>query len=186
MTFVSQKSVSGASSYNNGVGLPRSPADWSPAPQVLDMLRKIPAEEYGRFWKEYSTNVKLGVMEDPSNRARLAKLLRFYSSRGGDEMVALEEYAARMKPAQKHIYYIAGASRQEVERSPFAERLVRLGYEVLYLTEAVDEYCLSSLPEFDGHKFQNIAKEIFDLEEGECGAALDARPTRDATRRDVT
>lgn len=55
----------------------------------------------------------------------------------------------------------------QVESSPFAERLVRRGYEVLYLTEAVDEYCLSSLPEYDGHKFQNIAKEIFDLDESE-------------------
>lgn len=55
----------------------------------------------------------------------------------------------------------------QVEKSPFAERLVRRGYEVLYLTEAVDEYCLSSLPEYDGKKFQNIAKEIFDLEESQ-------------------
>lgn len=58
--------------------------------------------------------------------------------------------------------------RFQVEKSPFAERLVRAGYEVLYLTEAVDEYCLSSLPEYEGFKFQNIAKEIFDLEEGEA------------------
>lgn len=54
-----------------------------------------------------------------------------------------------------------------MEKSPFAERLVKRGYEVLYLTEAVDEYCLSSLPEYDGKKFQNIAKEIFDLDESE-------------------
>ncbi|XP_038210584.1 endoplasmin-like [Zerene cesonia] len=133
--------------------------------KALDMLKKIPDDEYQHFWKEYSTNVKLGVIEDPSNRSRLAKLLRFHSSRGA-EQTFLADYVARMLPAQKHIYYIAGASRAEVEKSPFAERLVRRGYEVLYLTEAVDEYCLSSLPEFDGHKFQNIAKEIFDLEEG--------------------
>ncbi|CAH0729080.1 unnamed protein product, partial [Brenthis ino] len=134
--------------------------------KALDMLRKIPDDEYQQFWKEYSTNVKLGVIEDPSNRSRLAKLLRFHSS-GGAEMTSLEQYAARMKPGQSHIYYIAGSSRAEVERSPFAERLVRDGYEVLYLTEAVDEYCLSSLPEYDGKKFQNIAKEIFDLDENE-------------------
>ncbi|CAG4976995.1 unnamed protein product [Colias eurytheme] len=162
--------------------------------KALDMLKKIPDDEYQHFWKEYSTNVKLGVIEDPSNRSRLAKLLRFHTSSGA-EQTFLADYVARMKPGQKHIYYIAGASRAEVEQSPFAERLVRRGYEVLYLTEAVDEcveqspfaerlvrrgyevlylteavdeYCLSSLPEFDGHKFQNIAKEIFDLEEGEA------------------
>ncbi|KAJ0179637.1 hypothetical protein K1T71_004228 [Dendrolimus kikuchii] len=134
--------------------------------KALDMLKKIPDEEYVHFWKEYSTNVKLGVIEDPSNRSRLAKLLRFHSSRSA-EMTFLADYVARMKPNQHHIYYIAGSSRAEVEKSPFAERLVRRGYEVLYLTEAVDEYCLSSLPEYDGHKFQNIAKEIFDLEESE-------------------
>ncbi|XP_052750532.1 endoplasmin [Galleria mellonella] len=134
--------------------------------KALDMLKKIPDDEYEHFWKEYSTNVKLGVMEDPSNRSRLAKLLRFHSSRSS-EMTFLADYVARMRPGQTHIYYIAGASRAEVERSPFAERLVRRGYEVLYLTEAVDEYCLSSLPEYDGKKFQNIAKEIFDLEESE-------------------
>ncbi|KAI5635631.1 hsp90 protein domain-containing protein [Phthorimaea operculella] len=134
--------------------------------KALDMLKKIPNDDYDAFWKEYSTNIKLGVMEDPSNRARLAKLIKFHSSRG-EEQTFLADYVARMKPKQQHIYYIAGSSRAEVERSPFVERLVRAGYEVLYLTEAVDEYCLSALPEYDGHKFQNVAKEIFDLEEGE-------------------
>ncbi|XP_034839899.1 endoplasmin-like [Maniola hyperantus] len=134
--------------------------------KALDMLKKIPDDQYEHFWKEYSTNVKLGVIEDPSNRSRLAKLLRFQSSRGA-HATFLADYVARMKPTQAHIYYIAGASRAEVERSPFAERLVGAGYEVLYLTEAVDEYCLSALPEYDGKKFQNIAKEIFDLDESE-------------------
>ncbi|XP_068630780.1 endoplasmin [Battus philenor] len=134
--------------------------------KALDMLKKIPDDEYEHFWKEYSTNIKLGVMEDPSNRSRLAKLLRFHSSRS-QEMTFLADYVARMKPQQSHIYYIAGSSRAEVEKSPFAERLVRAGYEVLFLTEAVDEYCLSSLPEYEGKKFQNIAKEIFDLDESE-------------------
>ncbi|XP_072940819.1 endoplasmin homolog [Epargyreus clarus] len=135
--------------------------------KALDMLKKIPDDEYEHFWKEYSTNVKLGVMEDPSNRSRLAKLLRFHSSRS-EQMTFLADYVARMKPKQTHIYYIAGSSRAEVEKSPFVERLVRAGYEVLYLTEAVDEYCLSSLPEYDGKKFQNVAKEIFDLDESEA------------------
>ncbi|KAM3956352.1 heat shock protein 90 Gp93 [Aphomia sociella] len=134
--------------------------------KALDMLKKIPDDEYEHFWKEYSTNVKLGVMEDPSNRSRLAKLLRFHSSHA-PQMTSLAQYVARLRPGQAHIYYVAGSSRAEVQRSPFAESLVRRGYEVLYLTEAVDEYCLSSLPEYDGHKFQNIAKEIFDLEETE-------------------
>lgn len=111
--------------------------------------------------------MKLGVMEDPSNRSRLAKLLRFHSS-NGKELTSLEEYVGRMKAKQDHIYWLAGASRAEVEKSPFVERLLARGYEVLYLVEAVDEYAIAALPEFDGKKFQNVAKEGFTLDESEA------------------
>lgn len=134
--------------------------------KVLDMIKKIPKEDYQTFWKEYSTNIKLGIIEDPQNRARLSKILQFHSSTQ-KEMISLSEYVSRMKPNQQHIYYIAGASEDEVKKSPFVERLDKKGYEVLYLTEAVDEYAISALPEFDGKKFQNVAKEGFTLDEGE-------------------
>lgn len=137
--------------------------------KVLDMLKKIPAEEYKKFWKEFSTNIKLGVIEDPANRSRLAKLLMFLSSNSEDELTSLSDYVARMKPKQDKIFYIAGSSKDEVRKSPFAERLLRKGYEVLFLTEAVDEYTISALPEFDGKKFQNVAKEGFSLTESEGG-----------------
>ncbi|XP_015521689.1 endoplasmin [Neodiprion pinetum] len=133
--------------------------------KVLDMIKKIPKEDYDKFWKEYSTNMKLGVIEDASNRARLSKLLHFQSS-NQKGTTSLGDYVSRMKEQQQHIYYIAGSSRGEVEKSPFVERLLKKGYEVLYLTEAVDEYAISSLPEFDGKKFQNVAKEGFTLDEG--------------------
>merc|ERR1711970_347673 len=68
------------------------------------------------------------------------------------------------------IFYIAGGSKEEVEKSPFVERLLKKGYEVLYLTEAVDEYAISALPEFEGKKFQNVAKEGFSID-GETDAA---------------
>ncbi|XP_018804683.1 PREDICTED: endoplasmin [Bactrocera latifrons] len=134
--------------------------------KVLDMIKKIDKDNYSKFWKEYSTNIKLGIMEDPSNRSRLAKLLRFQSSNGKD-LTSLAEYVERMKAKQEHIFFIAGANRAEVEKSPFVERLLSKGYEVLYLVEAVDEYCISALPEFDGKKFQNVAKEGFKLNESE-------------------
>merc|ERR1712020_48129 len=123
----------------------------------LDMIKKIPDDKYGEFWKEYSTNVKLGVIEDTANRTRLAKLLRFTSSNGN--LTSLAEYVERMKDKQESIYYIAGGSKEEVTSSPFVERLLKKGYEVLFLTEAVDEYCVSALPEFEGKKFQNVAKD---------------------------
>ncbi|XP_054007222.1 endoplasmin [Hylaeus anthracinus] len=134
--------------------------------KVLDMMKKIPKEEYESFWKEYSTNIKLGVMEDAQNRARLSKLFMFHSS-AQKGTTSLGDYVSRMKPNQQYIYYIAGTSLEEVKKSPFVERLNKKGYEVLYLTEAIDEYAISALPEFDGKKFQNVAKEGFSLDEGE-------------------
>merc|ERR1711988_2069779 len=118
--------------------------------------------------KEYSTNIKLGVIEDTANRTRPAKLLRFVSSSG--KTTSLAEYVERMKDKQESIFYAAGGSKEEVQNSPFVERLLKKGYEVLYLTEAVDEYAVSALPEFEGKKFQNVAKDGFSLE-GDTEAA---------------
>merc|ERR1712150_446500 len=122
----------------------------------------------GAFWKEYSTNIKLGVIEDTANRTRLAKLLRFSTS--GGKLSSLSEYVERMKDKQEHIFYMAGGSVEEVKTSPFVERLLKKGYEVIYLTEAVDEYAISALPEFEGKKFQNVAKEGFNID-GDTDAA---------------
>merc|ERR1711992_446668 len=130
--------------------------------KTLDMIKKISDEKYLEFWKEYSTNIKLGVIEDTNNRTRLAKLLRFASSAGS--LTSLAEYVERMKDKQESIFYIAGGSKEEVMNSPFVERLLKKGYEVLYLTEAVDEYAVSALPEFEGKKFQNVAKEGFNID----------------------
>ncbi|XP_014780250.1 endoplasmin [Octopus bimaculoides] len=135
--------------------------------KTLDMIKKIDKEEFASFWKEYSTNIKLGVIEDPSNRTRLAKLLRFYSSNSETEQTSLAEYVERMKEKQAAIYFVAGASQKEVKNSPFVERLLKKGYEVLYLIEPVDEYCIQALPEFEGKKFQNVAKEGLSLSDSE-------------------
>jgi len=136
--------------------------------KTLDMIKKISDDKYDAFWKEYSTNIKLGVIEDTANRTRLAKLLRFTSSNG--KLTSLAEYVERMKDKQENIFYIAGGSMDEVKNSPFVERLLKKGYEVLYLTEAVDEYAISALPEFEGKKFQNVAKEGFNID-GDTEAA---------------
>jgi len=136
--------------------------------KTLDMIKKISDDKYAAFWVEYSTNIKLGVIEDTANRTRLAKLLRFTSSNG--KLASLAEYVERMKDKQESIFYMAGGSKEEVEKSPFVERLIKKGYEVLYLTEAVDEYAISALPEFEGKKFQNVAKEGFSID-GDTDAA---------------
>jgi heat shock protein beta len=82
-----------------------------------------------------------------------------------------------MKDKQDSIYYIAGSSREEVEKSPFVERLLKKGFEVLYLTEAVDEYCVGALPEFEGKKFQNVAKEGLSLADGKAKEKLEETKT---------
>ncbi|XP_072341074.1 endoplasmin [Scyliorhinus torazame] len=136
--------------------------------KTLDMIKKIAEEKYeDEFWKEFGTNIKLGVIEDHSNRTRLAKLLRFQSSHDETKQTSLEQYLERMKDKQDKIYFMAGASRQEAQSSPFVERLLKKGYEVLYLTEPVDEYCIQALPEFDGKRFQNVAKEGLKFDESE-------------------
>lgn len=127
--------------------------------KTLDMIKNIDDKDYVHFWKEYGTNLKLGI-DDQLNRNRIAKLLRFHSSKTGPEnWVSLGEYVKNMPPTQEQILYIAGATYDEVSRSPFVERILKKGYEILYLTDAIDEYALSNLPDFEDKKFQNIAKE---------------------------
>lgn len=135
--------------------------------KTIDMIKKLTEDDFDTFWKEYSTNIKLGVIEDSSNRTRLSKLLKFESSHSKKVKTSLTEYIERMKDNQDSIFYIGGSSRDEVEKSPFVERLLKKGYEILYLTEPVDEYCIQSLPEYEGKKFQNIAKEGLKLNESE-------------------
>merc|ERR1719219_3276159 len=100
--------------------------------KTLDMIKKISDEKYGEFWKEYSTNIKLGVIEDTANRTRLAKLLRFTSSNG--KLSSLAEYVERMKDKQENIFYIAGGSVEEVKSSPFVERLLKSMPSLLFLS----------------------------------------------------
>lgn len=133
--------------------------------KVLDILKKLSKEDAEKCWREYSTNIKLGIMEDNHNRGRLAKLLHFKSSK--KNLTNLIGYVDRMKPTQKAIFYVAGSSENEVKNSPFIERLIKKGYEVLYLAEAVDEYTISAIPLFEGKKFQNVAKEGFTLDDSE-------------------
>ncbi len=134
--------------------------------KVLDMLKKLDEDKYEKFWKEYGTNIKLGVIEDTTNRVRLAKLLRFKSSTSDNKLVSLESYVKNMKPKQDTIYYIAGTSMDEVSKSPFVEKLLKKGYEVLYLIDAIDEYCMQSIADFEGKRFQNVAKEGVKLNKG--------------------
>lgn len=116
-------------------------------------------DDYTRFWNQFGKNLKLGLIEDSSNRTKLSKLLRFRSSTQGESLVSLEDYVSRMKDTQKNIFFIAGESVEAVEQSPFLERFNAKGLEVLYMTDPIDEYAVQNLNEFDGNKLQSITKE---------------------------
>ncbi|KAI1240664.1 hypothetical protein IHE44_0009100 [Lamprotornis superbus] len=109
----------------------------------------------------------LGIHEDSTNRKRLSELLRYHTSQSGDEVTSLSEYVSRMKENQKSIYYITGESKEQVANSAFVERVRKRGFEVVYMTEPIDEYCVQQLKEFDGKTLVSVTKEGLELPEDE-------------------
>jgi len=125
------------------------------------------AEDYKKFYEQFSKNLKLGIHEDQQNRTKIADLLRFNTSKSGDDQISFKDYISRMKEGQKGIFYITGESRQAVAQSPFLEGLRKRGYEVLYLVDPIDEYMVQQLKEYDGKKLLSCTKEGLDLEDTE-------------------
>jgi len=125
-------------------------------------------EAYKKFYEQFSKNLKLGIHEDSTNRTKIADLLRFATSTTtGDEMTSLKDYVTRMKENQNDIFFITGENKEQVATSAFTERLTKKGYEVLYMTEPIDEYCVQQLKEYDGKKLVAVTKEGLTLPEDE-------------------
>jgi len=132
---------------------------------LIEDLAGNQKEKFATFWREFGRVFKEGAGEDPANRERIAKLLRFASTHADTdaEEVSLADYVARMKPGQDRIYYVTAESFPAAKNSPHLEVFRKKGVEVLLLHDRVDEWVVGHLPEFEGKPLQSVAKGALDL-----------------------
>jgi molecular chaperone HtpG len=135
--------------------------------KVLSTVKTMMADNpdrYATFWKEFGRAVKEGLLDDFENRAAILDISSFTSTHDAEQAATLRQYVDRMKDGQQHIYYMTGESRSIIERSPHMEAFQAKGFEVLLLTDPIDEMWVDSVGEFDGKQFQSIAKGQVDLD----------------------
>lgn len=137
--------------------------------KCLEMFTELAenAEDFKKFYEQFGKNIKLGIHEDATNRTKLADLLRYHTSKSGEDQISLKEYIDRMKEGQKFIYYITGESKSQVANSPFLEKLTAKGIEVLYLVDPIDEYAVQQLKEYEGKTLKSCTKEGLEFDETE-------------------
>eukprot|EP00802_Teleaulax_amphioxeia_P003743 Tamp_03746.p2 GENE.Tamp_03746~~Tamp_03746.p2 ORF type:complete len:697 (+),score=326.26 Tamp_03746:241-2091(+) len=137
--------------------------------KAIEMFGEIAenAEDYKKFYEQFSKNIKLGIHEDSTNRTKIAELLRFHTTKSGEDLISLKDYVSNMKEEQQNIYFITGESKKAVENAPFLERLKKKGLEVIFMTDPVDEYMVQQMKDYDGKKLTSVTKEGLQLEESE-------------------
>lgn len=126
-----------------------------------DEKKQTKKEQYAEFFYQFGKNIKVGIIEDPANRAKLTKLTRWYSSNNSTQYISLDDYVGRMKTGQDKIYYVAGEDRQSLMQAPALQSLIRKGYEVLLLDEPIDEFCFQHMGEYEKKKLINVEKGEF-------------------------
>lgn len=135
--------------------------------KVLATLKDLSAESYRTFWGEFGAVVKEGLLEDPDNTEALLDLVRAASTHDPAELTTLRDYVERMKDGQTEIYYATGENRATIENSPHLEAFRAKGYEVLILTDPVDEVWVERVGAYDGKTLRSVAKGQVDLETDE-------------------
>jgi molecular chaperone HtpG len=145
--------------------------------KALDLLADLAenrAEDYTRVWENFGRVLKEGVGEDPANKERIARLLRFRSTTGEGETVTLADYVGRMKAGQDKIWYLTADSPAAAQASPHLEIFRKKGIEVLLLTDRVDEWLVANLFEFEGKQLASVAKGDLDLSQVKAGETEEA------------
>ncbi|HME75184.1 MAG TPA: molecular chaperone HtpG [Mycobacterium sp.] len=145
--------------------------------KVLSTIKELQSErpeDYRTFWGQFGKVLKEGLMRDVDNQETLLQVSSFASTHSDDELTTLAEYVGRMKDGQEQIFYATGESRQQILNSPHLEAFKAKGYEVLLLTDAVDEIWLGTVTEFDEKPLQSVAKGEVDLDTEEEKSAHEA------------
>jgi heat shock protein beta len=142
---------------------PRSPSSPSSGLQILDLFAQVAekdTDKYNDLYQKAGTALKVGIVEDVKNRERILKLLRFETTTSSN-LTSLSEVVSRRKTGQTQLFYLAGAGmkKEDLERSPYIERIVARGYECVYFMDPMDEMLVSTVPTFEGLRFQDVAKE---------------------------
>lgn len=137
--------------------------------KCLELFQELTedAESFKTFYEQFGKNLKLGIHEDSQNRKKIADLLRYRSSASGEELTSVKDYVSRMKENQTQIYYITGETHDQVSSSAFVERVTKRGFEVLYMVEPIDEYCVQQLKDYEGKTLVSVTKEGLELPEDE-------------------